>query len=153
MSQFIQEEMIKVSKKASNIKMNKNLLIAIVAVVAVILLIVVIAANAGKSNKNLTAQLNEEFTLQKNGSATIADGDTTIVFHVNSDLNYNEGQEFKVPYVITVDGVEYNGLYTFATGYSIHSEPNGMMYKANFLGIENGSLKVMLYKDASSQAQ
>ena len=59
------------SKKASNIKMNKNLLIAIVAVVAVILLIVVIAANAGKSNKNLTAQLNEEFTLQKNGSATI----------------------------------------------------------------------------------
>jgi hypothetical protein len=153
MSQFIQEEMIKVSKKASNIKMNKNLLIAIVAVVAVILLIVVIAANAGKSNKNLTAQLNEEFTLQKNGSATIADGDTTIVFHINSDLNYNEGQEFKVPYVITVDGVEYNGLYTFATGYSIHSEPNGMMYKANFLGIENGSLKVMLYKDTSSQAQ
>jgi hypothetical protein len=153
MSQFIQEEMIKVSKKASNIKMNKNLLIAIVAVVAVILLIVVIAANAGKSNKNLTAQLNEEFTLQKNGSATIADGDTTIVFHVNSDLNYKEGQEFKVPYVITVDGVEYNGLYTFATGYSIHSEPNGMMYKANFLGIENGSLKVMLYKDTSSQAQ
>ena len=141
------------SKKASNIKMNKNLLIAIVAVVAVILLIVVIAANAGKSNKNLTAQLNEEFTLQKNGSATITDGDTTIVFHVNSDLNYKEGQEFKVPYVITVDGVEYNGLYTFATGYSIHSEPNGMMYKANFLGIENGSLKVMLYKDASSQAQ
>ena len=141
------------SKKANNLKVNKNLIIAGVALIAVILLIVVIAANAGKSNKNLTAQLNEEFTLQKNGSATIADGDTTIVFHINSDLNYNEGQEFKVPYVITVDGVEYNGLYTFATGYSIHSEPNGMMYKANFLGIENGSLKVMLYKDASSQAQ
>lgn len=141
------------SKKANNLKVNKNLIIAGVALMAVIVLIVVIAANAGKSNKNLTAQLNEEFTLQKNGSATIADGDTTIVFHVNSDLNYKEGQEFKVPYVITVDGVEYNGLYTFATGYSIHSEPNGMMYKANFLGIENGSLKVMLYKDASSQAQ
>ena len=141
------------SKKANNLKVNKNLIIAGVALIAVIVLIVVIATNAGKSNKNLTAQLNEEFTLQKNGSATIADGDTTIVFHINSDLNYNEGQEFKVPYVITVDGVEYNGLYTFATGYSIHSEPNGMMYKANFLGIENGSLKVMLYKDASSQAQ
>ncbi len=141
------------SKKASNLKVNKNLIIAGVALIAVIVLIVVIATNAGKSNKNVTAQLNEEFTLQKNGSATIADGDTTIVFHINSDLNYNEGQEFKVPYVITVDGVEYNGLYTFATGYSIHSEPNGMMYKANFLGIENGALKVMLYKDASSQAQ
>lgn len=141
------------SKKANNLKVNKNLIIAGVALIAVIVLIVVIATNAGKSNKNVTAQLNEEFTLQKNGSATIADGDTTIVFHINSDLNYNEGQEFKVPYVITVDGVEYNGLYTFATGYSIHSEPNGMMYKANFLGIENGSLKVMLYKDASSQAQ
>jgi hypothetical protein len=132
---------------------NKNLIIAGVALIAVIVLIVVIATNAGKSNKNVTAQLNEEFTLQKNGSATIADGDTTIVFHINSDLNYNEGQEFKVPYVITVDGVEYNGLYTFATGYSIHSEPNGMMYKANFLGIENGSIKIMLYKDTSSQAQ
>ena len=125
------------SKKASNLKVNKNLIIAGVALIAVIVLIVVIATNAGKSNKNVTAQLNEEFTLQKNGSATIADGDTTIVFHINSDLNYKEGQEFKVPYVITVDGVEYNGLYTFATGYSIHSEPNGMMYKANFLGIEN----------------
>lgn len=141
------------SKKASNLKVNKNLIIAGVALIAVIVLIVVIATNAGKSNKNLTAQLNEEFTLQKNGSATIADGDTTIVFHINSDLNYKEGQEFKVPYVITVDGVEYNGLYTFATGYSIHSEPNGMMYKANFLGIENGSIKIMLYKDTSSQAQ
>ncbi len=141
------------SKKASNLKVNKNLIIAGVALIAVIVLIVVIATNAGKSNKNVTAQLNEEFTLQKNGSATIADGDTTIVFHINSDLNYKEGQEFKVPYVITVDGVEYNGLYTFATGYSIHSEPNGMMYKANFLGIENGSLKIMLYKDTSSQAQ
>ena len=141
------------SKKVNNLKVNKNLIIVGVALIAVIVLIVVIATNAGKSNKNVTAQLNEEFTLQKNGSATIADGDTTIVFHINSDLNYNEGQEFKVPYVITVDGVEYNGLYTFATGYSIHSEPNGMMYKANFLGIENGSLKVMLYKDASSQAQ
>ena len=141
------------SKKANNLKVNKNLIIAGVALIAVIVLIVVIATNAGKSNKNVTAQLNEEFTLQKNGSATIADGDTTIVFHINSDLNYNEGQEFKVPYVITVDGVEYNGLYTFATGYSIHSEPNGMMYKANFLGIENGSLKIMLYKDTSSQAQ
>ncbi len=141
------------SKKASNLKVNKNLIIAGVALIAVIVLIVVIATNAGKSNKNVTAQLNEEFTLQKNGSATIADGDTTIVFHINSDLNYKEGQEFKVPYVITVDGVEYNGLYTFATGYSIHSEPNGMMYKANFLGIENGSIKIMLYKDTSSQAQ
>lgn len=141
------------SKKASNLKVNKNLIIASVALIAVIVLIVVIATNAGKSNKNVTAQLNEEFTLQKNGSATIADGDTTIVFHINSDLNYKEGQEFKVPYVITVDGVEYNGLYTFATGYSIHSEPNGMMYKANFLGIENGSIKIMLYKDTSSQAQ
>ena len=141
------------SKKANNLKVNKNLIIAGVALIAVIVLIVVIATNAGKSNKNVTAQLNEEFTLQKNGSATIADGDTTIVFHINSDLNYNEGQEFKVPYVITVDGVEYNGLYTFATGYSIHSEPNGMMYKANFLGIENGSIKIMLYKDTSSQAQ
>lgn len=141
------------SKKANNLKVNKNLIIAGVALIAVIVLIVVIATNAGKSNKNVTAQLNEEFTLQKNGSATIADGDTTIVFHINSDLNYKEGQEFKVPYVITVDGVEYNGLYTFATGYSIHSEPNGMMYKANFLGIENGSLKIMLYKDTSSQAQ
>ena len=141
------------SKKVNNLKVNKNLIIVGVALIAVIVLIVVIATNAGKSNKNVTAQLNEEFTLQKNGSATIADGDTTIVFHINSDLNYNEGQEFKVPYVITVDGVEYNGLYTFATGYSIHSEPNGMMYKANFLGIENGSLKIMLYKDTSSQAQ
>lgn len=141
------------SKKVNNLKVNKNLIIVGVALIAVIVLIVVIATNAGKSNKNVTAQLNEEFTLQKNGSATITDGDTTIVFHVNSDLNYNEGQEFKVPYVITVDGVEYNGLYTFATGYSIHSEPNGMMYKANFLGIENGSLKIMLYKDTSSQAQ
>ena len=141
------------SKKVNNLKVNKNLIIVGVALIAVIVLIVVIATNAGKSNKNVTAQLNEEFTLPKNGSATIADGDTTIVFHINSDLNYKEGQEFKVPYVITVDGVEYNGLYTFATGYSIHSEPNGMMYKANFLGIENGSLKVMLYKDASSQAQ
>ena len=141
------------SKKVNNLKVNKNLIIVGVALIAVIVLIVVIATNAGKSNKNVTAQLNEEFTLPKNGSATIADGDTTIVFHINSDLNYKEGQEFKVPYVITVDGVDYNGLYTFATGYSIHSEPNGMMYKANFLGIENGSLKVMLYKDASSQAQ
>lgn len=141
------------SKKVNNLKVNKNLIIVGVALIAVIVLIVVIATNAGKSNKNVTAQLNEEFTLQKNGSATIADGDTTIVFHINSDLNYKEGQEFKVPYVITVDGVEYNGLYTFATGYSIHSEPNGMMYKANFLGIENGSLKIMLYKDTSSQAQ
>lgn len=141
------------TKSANNIKLNKNSLIAIVAVIAVILVIVLIATHAGKSKNDITAQLNEEFTLGKNGSATIVDESTKIVFHVDSDLNYKEGEEFKVPYVITVDGVEYNGLYTFATGYSIHSEPNGMIYKANFLGIENGSIKVMLYKDNTAAQQ
>lgn len=143
-----------VSKKQNvKIKLNKNTLIALVAIIAVVVVIVLIATNVGKSKNSITAQLNEEFTLGKNGTATVSDDDTMVTFHIDSDLNYKEGEEFKIPYVITVDGVEYNGLYTFATGYSIHSEPNGMVYKVNFLGIESGSVKVMLYKDTSNQAQ
>ena len=136
--------------KKQKLSFNSNMIITVLAVIVVVAIIAIIAINAGKHGKNITAQLNEEFTLNKNGSATIVDGDQKIVISIKSDLNYVEGQDLKIPYVISVNGVDYNGSYTFADGYAIHSEPNGMIYIANFNLIEKGAVTIMMYKDESA---
>ena len=136
--------------KKQKLSFNSNMIITVLAVIVVVAIIAIIAINAGKHGKNITAQLNEEFTLNKNGSATIVDGDQKIVISIKSDLNYVEGQDLKIPYVISVNGVDYNGSYTFSDGYAIHSEPNGMIYKANFNLIEKGAVTIMMYKDESA---
>lgn len=136
------------TKKAT--KVDNNMLIVILAVIAIVAIIAAIAINAGKHGKNITAQLGEEFTLNKNGSVVVTDGDEKITLSIKSDLNYTEGEDFKIPYVISVGGVDYSGSYTFADGYALHSAPNSIDYSANFKSIEKGAVTLMIIKNEST---
>ena len=129
-------------------KSNKKMIILVCAiVVALIAVCIIIAKNTSKNSDTINVALNEEFTLNKYGSATLEDDGSKVVFTIDSNLNYKEGEEFKVPYKITVNDVEYSGEYTFGNGYSVHNETNNMTYKVNFIGIEKGTIRAMIYKE------
>ena len=136
--------MSKENVKKNSSKKNNKAIIAIVAVVLVIIVIVsIVAINKGKSNA-VNAEIGTEVWLNVNEEATLKNNDDNITLKIDSYLNYEEGNEFKVPYTLIVNGTEYSGIYTFATGYSIHSEPNNMPYKISFTGIKQGSIGVKI---------
>lgn len=136
--------MSKSTERKLNVKAVVGLLAIIVAIVVVIVLVVNMTGKGGEGSKGTSGKLNTETVLNANGSLNIKNGDDKIVLKIQSDLNYMEGAELVIPYVLVVNDVEYEGTYTFATGYSIHSEPNDVAYKVSFLGIEQGAVKVMV---------
>lgn len=137
--------MSKASNKDQKTKVNSKLILGIVAVVVIIaIIVIVVVVNSGKSDegKSVSTDLDTEIWLNENESATLKNGDDEIKLRIDSDLNYTDGEEFEVPYVLVVNDIEYSGTYTFATGYSIHSEPNNIPYKVSFTGIQQGSVGV-----------
>lgn len=134
--------MSKTNNKGKKEKVNSKLILAIVAVIVVVVIIAsVVILNKGK-DKGVSTELNTEVWLNVNEDATLENNGDKITLKIDSDLNYTEGTEYEVPYILTVNETEYKGTYTFATGYSIHSEPNDIPYKVSFTGIKPGSIGV-----------
>ncbi len=144
--------MSKKNTKSKNPKLAKRILIAI-AVVAVIIVVAIIIGVVSNNKKddtkvsNVSGSLNTETWLNVNQDLTLKSGEDNITLKINSDLKYQEGTEYEVPYSLTINDIEYTGTYTFATGYSIHSEPNNIPYSVNFIGIEEGTIGVMVSKN------
>lgn len=126
-------------------------IITIVAVVVILIAIIVgvilLTKNKPAKESSVKINLNEEIWLNVNESAKIKKDNDQITLKINSDLNYTEGSEYEVPYSLVVNDVEYTGTYTFATGYSIHSEPNNIPYKIEFVGIKQGSIGVKVIEN------
>lgn len=143
--------MEKKNTKSKAQKLNKKT-IAIIAVVAVIIVAIIIGIvlnnkKDGTKHSNISGKLNTEIWLNVNQDLTFKNGEDNITLKINSDLKYQDGAEYEVPYSITINDVEYTGTYTFATGYSIHSEPNNIPYSVSFVGIKEGSIGVMVSKN------
>ena len=133
------------SKSSKPNKLNKKLLLgSIVVIVIIVVVIIEIVIFINKDDTTVTSGLNTEVWLGPNETVGIDNGADNIVLRIDSDLNYVEGEEFEVPYTLIVNEVEYKGTYRFATGYSIHSEPNNIPYKVDFNGIETGKVSVMV---------
>lgn len=143
--------MSKRNTKSKNQKLDKKIIIpiAIIAVIIVIAIIICVVSNKKDNTKisNISGNLNTETWLNVNQDLTLKNGEDNITLKINSDLKYEEGSEYEVPYILTINDVEYTGTYTFATGYSIHSEPNNIPYSVSFIGIEQGSIGVMVSKN------
>lgn len=143
--------MEKKNTKAKTQKINKKTIaiIAIVAIIIVVAIVIGVILNKKGSDKpsNVSGSLNTEIWLNVNQDLTFKNGEDNITLKINSDLKYQEGAEYEVPYSITINDVEYTGTYTFATGYSIHSEPNNIPYSVSFVGIKEGSIGVMVSKN------
>ncbi len=125
-------------KKSKGINKNLILVIAIIAVIAIVVAVII----GVSSKKGPSAKLGEEIQLATNEAVNFENGDDKISLVINSEIAPVEGEECKVEYTLMVNGTEYNGEYTFATGYSIHSEPTNIPYKVSFVGVEQGSVTV-----------
>lgn len=129
----------------NNVKKEKNNKVIIGIILAVVIVaIAVIVVVVKNQNGGVSIELDTEVWLNVGETATLKNGNDKITLKIDSDLNYVEGEEYEVPYILTVNDAEYNGTYTFATGYSIHSEPNNIPYKVSFTGIKEGSVGVMV---------
>ncbi len=136
---------MKKNNRAKSNKLNKKTILGIiVAIVIIVVVIIEIIIFINKDDTTITSGLNTEVWLGPNETVGIDNGPDNIVLRIDSDLNYVEGEEFEVPYTLIVNEVEYKGTYRFATGYSIHSEPNNIPYKVDFTGIETGKVSVMV---------
>ena len=126
-------------------KISKKVILGIiVAIIVIAIVIAEIIILINKEDTTLSTGLNTEVWLGPNETVGLDNGADNIVLKVESDLNYEEGVEFEVPYILTVNDIEYKGKYTFAIGYSIHSEPNNIPYNVEFTGIETGKVGVMI---------
>lgn len=126
----------------------------IITIIAIVVILIVIIVGVILLNKNKPTEessvkinLNEEVWLNVNESAKLKNSNDQISLKIDSDLNYTEGAEYEVPYSLVVNDVEYTGTYTFATGYSIHSEPNNIPYKIEFVGIKQGSIGIKVIEN------
>ncbi len=137
------------NRKKSN-GINKNLL-TVLAIIAVIAIIVVVIVVVSSSKKGSSIQLGEEVKLTSNEVVNLKNGDDKISLVINSEIAPVEGEECKVEYTLTVNGTEYKGDYTFATGYSIHSEPTNIPYKVSFVGVELGSVTISVNQAQQQQ--
>ena len=136
---------MKKNNRAKSNKLNKKTILGIiVAIVIIVVVIIEIIIFINKDDTTITSGLNTGVWLGPNETVGIDNGSDNIVLRIDSDLNYVEGEEFEVPYTLIVNEVEYKGTYRFATGYSIHSEPNNIPYKVDFTGIETGKVSVMV---------
>lgn len=130
-------------------KKNKDVVKIIIAVVVLALVIVGVCllVNSNKSLADVETTIGESVWLEAGQSLAVRDGDNTIVLTFDSDLNFDkeaESYSYKVPYVLKVNDVEYQGSHTFSRGYSIHSEDNNMPYQVGMLDFETGKLQVVI---------
>lgn len=143
--------MNKKNTKSNTQKMNKKTIgiIAVATIIIVVLIIICVVLNNKVSDKHskVSGKLNTGVWLNVNQDLTFKNGEDNLTLKINSDLKYQEGAEYEVPYSLTINDIEYTGTYTFATGYSIHSEPNNIPYSVSFVGIKEGSIGVMVSKN------
>lgn len=135
------------SKKNNQID-KKRLAITALIIVAIIAVIVVIIIVANSGTKKIKVDLGTETWINAREEATLKNGEDDISLKIDSDLDYKEGEAFKLEYILTVNEVEYKGEYTFGVGYSIHSEPNNIPYGVSFKNIENGKVSVSVNEKA-----
>ncbi len=131
------------SKKTNQID-KKRLGIFALILVAIIAVVVVIVIVANSGAKKIKADMGTEIWLNAGEEASLKNGEDNISLKIDSDLNYKEGEAFKLEYTLVVNDTEYKGEYTFGVGYSIHSEPNNIPYGVSFKNIENGKVSVSI---------
>lgn len=140
--------MNKSNTKGKNVKINKKAILGILAAIVIIAVIIIVIVNMKNSDNGsaVSVELNTEIWLNVNEEASLKNGSDKVILKIESELNYTEGskEEFEVPYTLVVNNKEFKGVYTFATGYSIHSEPNDIPYKVSFKGIKQGAICIMI---------
>ena len=89
-------------------KISKKVILGIiVAIIVIAIVIAEIIILINKEDTTLSTGLNTEVWLGPNETVGVDNGADNIVLKVESDLNYEEGVEFEVPYILTVNDIEY----------------------------------------------
>lgn len=138
---------MKKSGNKTNINKKSIIIIAAVAVVVIAIIVGIILATGNKKLADVEGTIGTSIWLEAGQTFGIVDGENTIVLKVDSKYDFDkqaESYSYEVPYVLTVNEVDYSGMHTFSKGYSIHSEDNDMPYQVGMLDFETGKLQVVI---------